>query len=125
MVRRAVRIPALAKLRDPSQNGTGSDLGLSWDAPENPAEVMVTVTSEFPEESPETIQRPPPESPTLVCTPKDDGDFTVPSSLLSSLPKGAAQVILTRSRVRIFPTPNGMAATGMGSSSTAAEIQLK
>ncbi len=117
LVRRAVRLPALPQIRGATAGlfaSRSADLAVGWDRPPRASTLALMITA--------LDDR---NTSTLVCAPTDDGDYVVPASALSRLPAGQATLQLFRVRTRFFPTPNGMAGVGVGSSTSDAKITLQ
>ncbi|MBI3181806.1 MAG: carboxypeptidase regulatory-like domain-containing protein [Myxococcales bacterium] len=113
MVRRAVRMPAVPALKVGPAVSSQS-LALSWDAPKSPSPLFLTL-------SPATGRL----RAAIICSPTDDGDFSVPAGDIAELPAGDIVITATRQRVRYFPTPNGMAAMGLGISTKLMKTRLE
>lgn len=111
-------MPALGGLSKTASRSEG--LALTWDRPETPAVITLSINSTA---SPKTV---------VYCTPQDDGNFTVPVEVLSvpvevlsQLPEGCVTMSIQRLRVRFFPTPNGLAAVGLGVSGREVTAELQ
>lgn len=115
-VRRAVRLPAVPELRvlDGSLSTSRlSGLPVRWGVPLAPSSAELTMVTASRE-----------HAGILLCDVVDDGEFTIPPRDLGPMPSGPGIIEIARTRVRFFPTPDGMAAVGEGSSTAMRDVAL-